>query len=201
MDAPQALGAGVKSKIDLPVEIQQFIYRSARRRRWIRLLWMLGSACLFLVLWIVVSGILAETFQLPPGKQRWLVAFGLFGVIGILFAPVLAILRGRVRWLRESKRIEASTPVFEQRLITVVTQAQLPVNQQGSPELQAAVQLQTIDLAAACDVSNLYPIRLAIKPWLTVFALTAVLIALSQCGIEKPVDGVVKLMQACTRST
>jgi len=197
MDAPQALGVGVRSKINLPLEIQQFIYRCARRRRWIRLLWMKGSALLFFALWIVAAGLLAQGFQLPVSKQRWLVAFGLFGVYGIMFAPTLAILRGRVRWLRESKRIEASTPVFEQRLITVVTQAQLPLSQQGSVELQQALQSQTIDISRHCETSKLYPIVLAIKPWLIGFVFVAVLFALAACGLEKPVDCVVKLLRAC----
>lgn len=119
----------------LPAPILTYVRHYVVRRRRIGLIRAGGLALSFGLAWILLACLADRWLQLNWIIRLALLLIGAAGFCAILLRPLGDALRRRVDWLEAAGEIERTTPVFGQRLRTVVSQLLERAEYRGSPQM------------------------------------------------------------------
>ncbi len=119
-----------------------------RRRRRLRATGVCCLAVTAAIVWLVVASVIDRLLALSP-NVRLLALCGL-GLLMLLAAMRIAQLIFSTKFDRliAAAQIEAMTPALRDRLLTVVTQQNLPASQRGSEELTGLLRRDAAELLA-----------------------------------------------------
>src|SRR5690348_6947354 len=117
-----------------------------------------------------------------------LLMLGVAAVAMVVWRPLLAALQNDIDWNAAAERIEARTPEFGQRLVTVVSRLLGADQHRGSDGMLCAVLLDVDRQVTARDPAQLLRVRQIVPPWLATVALALAFAVLARVpGLRLPV--------------
>jgi hypothetical protein len=162
----------------LPPPILEYVRDFVARRRRIALL-RAGAIAIALALALLVATCLLDRWlQLPSGLRLALLLSGAAAFLIILLRPLRLVLRSRLDWLEAADEIESATPIFGQRLRTVVSQLMEQSQYRGSPAMIDQLLAEVTATAQSHRPRRAEAWRRLALPWGAVAILVACMLIL-----------------------
>jgi hypothetical protein len=155
----------------LPPAVRTYVHDFDARARRLAVLRGIGIAAAALLAWVLACCLVDRVAQLAPTTRLWLLGIGITGTAVLVWWFVARALRRDVDWADAAERIESRTPVFGQRLVTVVSRVLGPAEHRGSDEMLRALLRDVSGQAERRDPSSLLPLRQVAWPWVVVALL------------------------------
>lgn len=129
---------------DLPA-ITAALQAYDRRRRGVRAVRVALSGMAVVGLWVFVAVLWDRWLRLPAAARTALAGVTLLLLAGTMLRIGRAVRGGRFNAIASAQSAEATDVVWQERLVTVVTQSQLPAGQRASAGLNAALASAVAD--------------------------------------------------------
>src|SRR5215207_3228579 len=157
--------------LHLPPAIRSYVGRYVRRLRRLTLWRAAGRALAFAVAAALASCAADRMWQLPAWGRGGLLLLTLAVALTIVARPAVAFLRRRIDWSATASDIEAHSPQFAERLMTVTSRVFGATEHRGSDEMLLHL-LYDVDRQASRG-RGARPVRAAavLLPWMLVAVL------------------------------
>lgn len=162
----------------LPANLTRYLSAFAVRRRRVGMVRALGLAAIFQLSWMLLWCLADRLVPLPPAVRMVVLLLGVAGVVVLVRRPVGAVLRRRVDWVEAAHAVEQRSARFGERLVTVTSQLLAPPEQRGSEAMLRTLLGHVEEAVDQDEPRRLEPWGPALRPWVVVAGLLALIGAL-----------------------